>query len=166
MVVPRLNPVRFDGGDIPSIAGVERRSQRFLTDGVRAGIGAIVTEAQQHTGFHRARSPTLDSPRILVARRRRTQPRSHGRRPWLGRLPVPSLPRQRPAPTIPARRREARSRRSRSPHPALPRRIRPRMPTARLLAAAGQYPTAQGRRGTTHPRAIPSAVRDWLDADH
>jgi hypothetical protein len=35
IVVSRLNPVRFDGGDIPSIAGVERRSQFFLTDGVR-----------------------------------------------------------------------------------------------------------------------------------
>jgi hypothetical protein len=35
-----------------------------------------------------------------------------------------------------------------------------------LLAAAGQYPKAQGRRGTTHPRAVPSAVRDWLGADH
>jgi uncharacterized protein YbjT (DUF2867 family) len=41
-VVSRLNPVRFDGGDLPSSAGVERRSQRFLTDGVRAGIGTIV----------------------------------------------------------------------------------------------------------------------------
>jgi hypothetical protein len=46
VVVSRLNPVRFDGGDIPSIAGVERRSQLFLTDGVRARIGTIVTEAQ------------------------------------------------------------------------------------------------------------------------
>jgi hypothetical protein len=40
------------------------------------------------------------------------------------------------------------------------------MPNALLLAAAGQYPRAQGRRGTTHPRAIPSSVRDWLGADH
>jgi hypothetical protein len=29
-----------------SIAGVERRSQLFLTDGVPASIGTIVTEAQ------------------------------------------------------------------------------------------------------------------------
>ena len=29
-----------------SIAGVERCSQLFLTDGVRASIGTIVTEAQ------------------------------------------------------------------------------------------------------------------------
>jgi hypothetical protein len=28
-----LNPVRFDGGDSPSVAGIERRSQLFLTDG-------------------------------------------------------------------------------------------------------------------------------------
>ena len=41
-----LKPVRFDSGDIPSTAGVERRSQLFLTDGVRASIGTIVTEAQ------------------------------------------------------------------------------------------------------------------------
>src|SRR5207247_7202502 len=27
-------------------------------------------------------------------------------------------------------------------------------------------PKAQGRRGTTYPRAVPSAVRDWLGADH
>ena len=40
------------------------------------------------------------------------------------------------------------------------------MPNALLLAAAGRYPKAQGRRGTTHPRAVPSAVRDWLGADH
>ena len=50
VVVSRLNPVRFDGGDIPSIAGVERRSQLFLTDGVRASIGTIVTEAQHIQG--------------------------------------------------------------------------------------------------------------------
>ena len=86
--------------------------------------------------------------------------------PSLGRSPVPSQPRQRPEPTIPARRREERSRRSRSPHRAPLRRIRLRMPNALLLAAAGQYPKAQGRRGTTHPRAVPSSVRDWLGADH
>jgi hypothetical protein len=40
------------------------------------------------------------------------------------------------------------------------------MPNARLLAAAVQYPKAQGRRGTTHPRAVPSSVRDWLGTDH
>ncbi len=50
VVVSRLNPVRFDGGDIPTIAGVERRSQLFLTDGVRASIGTIVTEAQHIQG--------------------------------------------------------------------------------------------------------------------
>jgi len=50
IVVSRLNPVRFDGDDIPSIAGVERRSQLFLTDGVRASIGTIVTEAQHIQG--------------------------------------------------------------------------------------------------------------------
>src|SRR5208283_445336 len=46
VVNSRLKPVRFDGGNIPTIAGVERRSQLFLTDGVRASIGTIVTEAQ------------------------------------------------------------------------------------------------------------------------
>src|ERR1700724_1175489 len=50
VVVSRLNPIRFDGGDIPSIAGVERRSQLVLTDGVRAGIGTIVAEAQHIHG--------------------------------------------------------------------------------------------------------------------
>jgi len=50
VVVSRLDPVRFDGGDIPSMDGVERRSQLFLTDGVRASIGTIVTEAQHIQG--------------------------------------------------------------------------------------------------------------------
>src|SRR5882724_4495561 len=50
VVVSRLNPVRLDGGDIPSIAGVERRSQLFLTDGMRASIGTMVTEAQHIQG--------------------------------------------------------------------------------------------------------------------
>jgi len=39
-------PSRFCARDIPFIAGVERRSQLFLTDGVRASIETIVTEAQ------------------------------------------------------------------------------------------------------------------------
>ncbi|HXZ30737.1 MAG TPA: hypothetical protein VEH30_00530 [Terriglobales bacterium] len=40
------------------------------------------------------------------------------------------------------------------------------MPNALLLAAADQYPKAQARRhGTTHPKAVPTAVRDWLGAD-
>ena len=46
-----MNPGRFDGGDIPSTAGTERRSQLYLTDGVRAGVGPIVTEAQHIKGF-------------------------------------------------------------------------------------------------------------------
>ena len=50
VVVSRLNPARFDGSDIPSKAGVERRSQLFLTDGVRASIGTIVTKAQHIQG--------------------------------------------------------------------------------------------------------------------
>ena len=95
-----------------------------------------------------------------------TQPRSHGRRPSPGRSPGPSQPRQRPEPAIPARRREERSRRSRSPHRATRRRIRLRMPAALWPAAAGQYPKAQGLRGTTHPRAVPSVVRDWSGAGH
>src|SRR5277367_1428902 len=45
-----LNPVRFDGDDFPPTAGVERRSQLFLTNGMRAGIGTIVTEAQHIQG--------------------------------------------------------------------------------------------------------------------
>jgi hypothetical protein len=50
VVVSRLNPVWFDGDDIPSMARVEPGSQLFLTDGVRASIGAIVTEAQDIQG--------------------------------------------------------------------------------------------------------------------
>jgi hypothetical protein len=50
VVVSRVNPVRFDGGDLPSRPGVERRAQLFLPDGVRARIGTIVTEAQHIQG--------------------------------------------------------------------------------------------------------------------
>ena len=45
-----VNPVRFDGGYIPSIAESERRSQVLLTDGMRSGIGTLVTEAQHIEG--------------------------------------------------------------------------------------------------------------------
>jgi hypothetical protein len=38
------------------------------------------------------------------------------------------------------------------------------MPNARWLAAAVQYAMAQGRHGTTHPRAVPSTVRGWVPA--
>ena len=50
VVESRLNPVWFNGGDISSIAGIERGSQLFLTDGVRAGIGTLVAEAQHIQG--------------------------------------------------------------------------------------------------------------------
>src|SRR5262245_35243454 len=50
VVVPRLNPVRFDRGDMPSGAGIERRTQLFPTDGMRAGIGTNITEAQHIQG--------------------------------------------------------------------------------------------------------------------
>ena len=46
VVESRLNPFRLDGGDTPSIAGIERRFQLFPADGVRASIGTVVTEAQ------------------------------------------------------------------------------------------------------------------------
>jgi hypothetical protein len=46
------------------------------------------------------------------------------------------------------------------------RRARLRMPHALSLAAAGRYPTVRDRRGMTHPRAVPSSVRDWLAAGH
>ena len=59
VVVSRLNPVRFDGGDIPSVAGVERRSQLFLTDAVRASIGTIVTEAQHASSHTRRGRPAV-----------------------------------------------------------------------------------------------------------
>lgn len=49
-VESRLNPVGFEGDDIPSSAGVERRSYLFLADGVRASFGAFVTEAQYMEG--------------------------------------------------------------------------------------------------------------------
>lgn len=43
---PRLDPLRLDGLDIPSGGRVERRSQFFLTDGMRAGFGPRVAETQ------------------------------------------------------------------------------------------------------------------------
>jgi len=45
-VESRLHPVRLDGGDIPSTAGVERGPQLLLGDGVRPGVGTFVAEAQ------------------------------------------------------------------------------------------------------------------------
>jgi hypothetical protein len=42
VVKPRLDPVRLEGGDRPSPAGVERRPQLLLADGVRARIGTNV----------------------------------------------------------------------------------------------------------------------------
>jgi hypothetical protein len=50
VVESRLNPVWFNGGNIPSIAGIERRSQFFLSDGVRTGIWTLVAEAQHIQG--------------------------------------------------------------------------------------------------------------------
>lgn len=41
-----VNPVRFEGDDIPSTVWVERSFHLFLTDGVRANIWTIVAEAQ------------------------------------------------------------------------------------------------------------------------
>lgn len=46
IVKSRANPVWNDGGDCPSLAGVESSAQLFLTDGVRAGIGNTVAETQ------------------------------------------------------------------------------------------------------------------------
>jgi hypothetical protein len=46
----RPNSVRFDGSEIPSAAGVERRSQLFLTNRVRSDIGTFISEAQHVQG--------------------------------------------------------------------------------------------------------------------
>jgi hypothetical protein len=45
--VSGLNPVRLDSGQVPSIAGVENRSQLFLIDRMRTSNRTSVTEAQQ-----------------------------------------------------------------------------------------------------------------------
>jgi len=45
-----VNAVRLDGGEMPSTAGVERSFQLFLTDGVGASGGTIVTKAQDIQG--------------------------------------------------------------------------------------------------------------------
>ncbi len=50
IVESRPNAVRFDCGDIPTIAGAECRSQLIPKDGVRASIATIVTEAQHIQG--------------------------------------------------------------------------------------------------------------------
>jgi hypothetical protein len=71
VVVSRPNPVRFDGSDIPSSAGIERRSQLFLTDGVRASIGTIVTEPQHIQGpivlGHRCETRCVSLSLVAVA---------------------------------------------------------------------------------------------------
>src|ERR1022692_3184533 len=70
VVVSRLNPVRLDGGDLPSIARVERRSQFVLTDGVRASTWTIVTEAQHIQGSielgHRRKARHVSWPLATV----------------------------------------------------------------------------------------------------
>ena len=45
-----VNAVAFDGGDSPTTGGVERGSQLFLADGMRAGIGTFIAEAQHKQG--------------------------------------------------------------------------------------------------------------------
>lgn len=47
VMVSRPNPLRLDGGDIPFVAEVERRSELFLTG--RASIGSIVIEAHPYS---------------------------------------------------------------------------------------------------------------------
>src|SRR5208282_1309851 len=64
-------PVGLDGGDIPSSAGVEGRFQLFLTDGVRATIGTIVTKAQHVQGSvvlgHRRKTCHVSRPFVAVS---------------------------------------------------------------------------------------------------
>lgn len=64
-----MNPVRFDRDDMPFAAGVKRRSQLVLSDGVRTRVGANVTEAQHIQGCvvlgHRRKARHV--PRSLVA---------------------------------------------------------------------------------------------------
>jgi hypothetical protein len=147
VVISRLNPVRFDGGDIPSIAEVERRSQLILTDGVRASVGTIVTEAQHIQGS------------IVLGHRRQARYVSWSLVAVEGVKQSAVQHRLKRAPQTLQMERVGRSE---CTAPANP----PSMPTALLLAAAGQYPKVQGRHDTTHPRAVPSAVRDWSVADH
>jgi hypothetical protein len=52
---------RLDGGDVPVIAGTERCSQLVPTDGMRAGVGTDVAEAQHIQGSS------------VLGRRRQTQ---------------------------------------------------------------------------------------------
>src|ERR1700722_2490574 len=42
----RMNAVWFESGDVPCVGGAECGSQFPLADGMRAGIGTVVTEAQ------------------------------------------------------------------------------------------------------------------------
>ena len=171
--------------DLPSTARAERRAQLFPADGVRASIRALVAEAQARTGFHQRRRrrqtrhvPGRSSPSrcgtAAVQHRLKHAPQTLQRNASAAANSA-SIPRS-PAfcraiasavsatstrrPAIPARRGEARSRRSRSPRRARLPRIRPRRPNALSRAAARRRPTAQGRRGTTHPRAVQSSVRD------
>jgi hypothetical protein len=58
VVVSRPNPVRFDGVGIPSDAGVERRSQLFVTDGVRASTGP---SSLKHSTYRVASCPVTDA---------------------------------------------------------------------------------------------------------
>ena len=154
-------------------------------DGVRARVETLVTEAQHVEGSpvlgHRRQTGDVlwslvasnvwnsaavqhrlerAAPGVPGGMRlpQRTRPRSRARRPWRGQWPAPSPPRRRPAPPVPARQRGVRSRRCRNPRRAPLRRIPLGTPPARRPAAADRYPRAQGRRGTTHPRAPRSSA--------
>ena len=71
VVESRLQPVRFEGDDIPSGAGTERGPQILLTYGMRAYTGTIVAEAQHIQGSsvlgHRRQTRHVNRPLIAIA---------------------------------------------------------------------------------------------------
>ena len=165
----------------------ERRSQLGLTDGVRAGIGTVVAETQhiqgsvvlghrrqaRHVSWPLVPSKVWNSPQSSTVANRRpsrsrwsasaaaNSARSPARRPSPARSPVPSRPRRRPAPTIPARPREERSRR-----PAA--RIEHRSGESALggqphTAGCGR-PVSHGAGPSRYDASQGSPVSDWSAA--
>jgi len=133
---------RLDGGDIPAVAGIERRCQLLLL--MRCGplvSGPTSLRAQHIQGCialgHRRQARHVTSPLIAIegveqvrgpapsrigdpdapaenASATANSASSPRSSPSSGRLPVRSRPRQRPEAATPARRCEERPRRSRS----------------------------------------------------
>src|SRR5262245_53117927 len=72
VVEPCVNPLRFNGYNIPPVARVKGRSDLSLFDRMRTGIGTLVAEAQHIEGSlglcHRSQAGHVPRTLVLVER--------------------------------------------------------------------------------------------------